>query len=115
MNTEMVKKLLNDLQNKRQEFMGAVARNSGVAIAKTELMNMLFSRLDEILSSLSGVVEKSEEGSEKMSELQMEVDSLKKALEEADAEYAELNKKYKAISSKKNKPSRGATDATGGG
>lgn len=114
-NTEMVKTLLNELSDCRQEYLSAVSRNSGVSVAKTTLMNTLFSRLGDILTFLKYVIEENSSDSEKVASLQDEINGLKRALEEADAEYAEINKKYKALADKKKKPVAVAMNTPGGG
>lgn len=67
-------------------YKGTIVRRSGTQAAKTQLMNIMFNSIDVIIAALDSV-----------RQLKRENESLTKALAEADEEYVELNKKYKAL------------------
>ena len=83
---EKVNNLVETLSSESLAYRSAVARNSGTGNIKTRLMNLLFNNLELILQQLSNI-----------NVLNEKVKTLTEALTEADEEYSDLNRKYKAL------------------
>lgn len=81
----------SDLSNLRMEYQAAVARNSGISVAKNRLMNFMFSNIGDIEQAMAA----EHECQKKLDAMQQELDALNAALAEADEENDSLREQLK--------------------
>lgn len=88
-----IQNIIVEIRDAQLAYEKARKNNTGVTRARTILTNILQNRADALIAAIESVTEK-EKAIVSMGE---EIEFLNKSLADADHEYDELNKKYKAL------------------